>query len=308
MAHPTLETIAVLTASSTSGKACVSTLLSSPTTNAVRAIFRSESKAAPLRTAHANDPRLQIHTGVDAQNPQTVQNALSGCTVAFLITPHDPARGYGDDADLVANMIHAAVAAGVRHVIFGASWTVSAKDRVPTIASRFAPGEALLKELELEAGLKWTVIRGGFFLDNYANLMGGLKASDEVHFVDFCVPANDPRDIGRVAAAVADVGGKGFEGKVFEISGPERFWMRDAVRTVAEVVGRELRFVELSIEEVTEVLPPFMAELFKYLVERGEEAVPLSKDVELVTGKPAVSLREWVSEHKDQFILKDTEK
>lgn len=301
MVHTISETIAVLTASSTSGKACVSALLSSSTINTVRAIFRSESKAASLRAAHANDSRLQIRIGVDARDPQSIQSALSGCTVAYLITPHDPARGFDSDADLVANMINAAVAAGVRHIIFGASWTANAKDTVTIIASRFVPGELLLKQLEAEVGLKWTVLRGGFFYDNYVELMGGLKTSDEVHFIDFCAPANDPGDIGRVAAAVADAGGKGFEGKVFEISGPERFWMRDAVRTVAEVVGRELKFVEVNIEELVEVLPPFLTEAFTYMLERGEEAVPLSNDVESVTRKPATSFREWVSEHRDQF-------
>lgn len=41
--------------------------------------------------------------------------------------------------------------------------------------------------------------------------------------------------------------------------------MRDAESVTAEELGKELKFVELGVDEVVELLPPFLNELFRYL-------------------------------------------
>lgn len=298
---PSQETVGVITASSTSGAACVQALLSKYSKTKIRAIFRTEAKASMLPECDRMQPNLEIVTGVDATAPETLVKALSGCTVAFLVTPWDPSRGIEDDATLVTNMITAAAEAGVRHVVYCGSWTVNQPEKVSGLANRFIAGEELLKTLEKERGMTWTSLRGGFFFNNFQDLLGSLKTSDEVKFVDFCVPANDPRDIGRVAAAVASKGGRGFEGKVFEISGPERLWMGDVTNIFGSVLGRDIKFVKVPAAECLSVLPDFLKQAFEYLVEAGEKALPMSNDVERVTRQPAVSLAHWVAEHQGDF-------
>lgn len=301
MESPSQETVGVITASSTSGAACVQALLSKHSKTKIRAIFRTEAKAAMLPECDRMQPNLKIVTGVDASAPETLVKALSGCTVAFLVTPWDPSRGIADDATLVTNMISAAAEAGVRHVVFCGSWTVNQPEKVSGLARRFLPAEELLKTLEKDRGMTWTSLRGGFFYNNFRDLLGSLKTSDEVKFVDFCVPANDARDIGRVAAAVASKGGRGFEGKVFEISGPERLWMGDVANVFGCVLGRDIKFVKVPAEECLSGFPDFLKQGFEYLAEAGEKAVPLSNDVEMITGQPAVSLAHWVAEHQGDF-------
>lgn len=286
-------TIAIFTASSTSGTACIEALLASPNAPNIRAIYRSEAKAAVLRRTHNTAPNVSIITGIDARDKSTLVPALQGATIAFLVTPFDHAHGVADDAEMVSNMMYAAVEAGVKHIIFGASWTVRAADRLVLLAARFAPGEALLRKLEHEKGITWTVLRGGFFHSSYMHFFQTAKDS-QFRFLDFCAPSNDPNDIGRVAAAIASSNVKAHHGKLYEISGPERLWIRDVVTTITQ-------YVQVSVEECTKMMPLFLKQAFEYIVEAGEDAIPMSTDVERITGKPPVSFREWLMKSKQRF-------
>lgn len=202
-------------------------------------------------------------------------------------------------------MMTAAADAGVKHIIFGASWTVNAAKRLPGLSSRFAPGEALLMSLQKSHGLTWSVLRGGYFYSNYAEMrrVGSSGQADEFRFADFCVPANDPDDIGRVAAAIALVGGRGHEGKYYEISGPERLWMGDVAKAFFDILGRPTELVEMRGEDCLDTLPGFLKEAYEFMIEVGRDAVPFSADLEKVTGKKAVSLREWLQLHKDKLAV-----
>jgi (4-alkanoyl-5-oxo-2,5-dihydrofuran-3-yl)methyl phosphate reductase len=301
MSHPT---VAVLTASSTSGRACVDALLAQHAgLTTVRAIFRSEARAAPLRALTAGRSDVEIVTGVDATDRASLRRALDGAHVAFLVTPHAPGADMSGDAALVANMMEVAADVGVRHVLFGASWTVKAVAEIGVIASRFAPGEALLHKLKKERGMCWTVLRGGFFDDGVRQLCSatvrdrGVVAMPE----SFATPACDPKDIGRVAAAVAAVGGSGHDEKVYEISGPEMLTGRDVAAVLGTVLGKEVVYEAVGADEFLAPMPPFLRPLMAYMVREGKGAVPLSGDVEAVTGVPAVSFERWATENRGLF-------
>jgi uncharacterized protein YbjT (DUF2867 family) len=139
--------VSIVIASSNTGAACVEELLTNATYAGrvvTRAVFRSEEKAASLRTTHAAaiaSGDLQIVSGVDAKDPASLPAAFDGVTATYIITPHDPAAGFADDADLTAVMVHAAVAAGVKHVVFGGSWTVNAAEALTILAPRFVGTE-----------------------------------------------------------------------------------------------------------------------------------------------------------------------
>lgn len=157
----------IITASSNTGAACIEELLTRYAGSVVvRAVFRSEDKAVALRAKQAENPDLQVVVGVDASKPDSLAPAFEGAELAYIVTPLEHGRGFGEDADLNANMVNAAVAAGVRHIVFGGSWTVNALERVPDIAHRFAGTEALLRSLAAEGKLTWTSIRGGWYSQN----------------------------------------------------------------------------------------------------------------------------------------------
>lgn len=117
------QIIAVVNASAASVAGCVTSLLSSPSPHTIRAIFSTEAQADSLRASHGSNLHVEILTDVDAAGRASVKSALSGFTVAFLVTPDDPARGMHDDVVMVENTIRTAVDGGLGHMIFGASWT-----------------------------------------------------------------------------------------------------------------------------------------------------------------------------------------
>lgn len=304
--------VAVLTASSSSGSACVSDLLKREKGPSIRAVFRSEAKAEVLRREHGEDDRLEIVCGVDAYDEGSVESALRGCDVAFIVTPEDRSRGMADDAELTKNIIRAAVRADVQHVILGSSWTVRVSKEVRTIAARFQSSEELLEELrDSHKGLKWTILRGGFFHGNYAMFVKSVqKTSDSnvddggggvIRFADFHVPSNDPYDIGRVAAAVAAVGGVGHEYRTYEITGPCINSLADVADILSEVLSRPIDFINTPLNECTQGLPPFLQELFAYLCSHGDTAAPFSDDVLKVTGSSPVSLKDWIKLNRKLF-------
>lgn len=157
------QLVAVITASSNSGSACVDELIKrySNAVN-VRAVFRSEEKATSFRQKY---PSLEILTGVDAYKLDTLNKAFEGVNSALIVTPHDPVKGisedgFADDALLTANMINAAVNNGVKYIVLVASFTTHNPEKMKIIGSRFKPSEDLLIKLEKEKGIKWTVLRG----------------------------------------------------------------------------------------------------------------------------------------------------
>lgn len=51
--------------------------------------------------------------------------------------------------------------------------------------------------------VSWTVLRGGYFMNNFLHFKDSINGSGEIAFPAATVPAVDTRDIGRCAAAIA---------------------------------------------------------------------------------------------------------
>ncbi|CAM9728620.1 unnamed protein product [Discosporangium mesarthrocarpum] len=298
------EICAVVTASSNSGSACIDELLFKyPGSARIRAVFRTQAKASTFLEARGltDGSELDVVSGVDAKDKPSLKRAFEGASTALIVTPMDHAAGMQDDAMLTANMIEVAKACGVRHVVYVGSWTVHVPEQIKVISSRFVPTEKLLAD---DAdGLQWTSLRSGFFYNNLVQMMGSsIKAADAIVLPEgICLPAVDPADIGRAAAAVISVGGQGHHGKHYEISGPARLTLPGFAQAFTKGLGRPIACAPKSVEGFCEALPPFLAELIRYLVDAGEDAVPLSRDVEMLTGTPAVSFESWLKANIESF-------
>lgn len=310
--------IALFAASSQTGRAAVSTLLGwegrAPYMHGVRAVFRSEEKAgamakeATLRSSNKTRPpeaELSFASGFDAYDPPSkLAEAFSDSDVAILVTPHDPSRGFADDAMLQKNMMDAAVSGGVKHIVSVGSWTVRDAEHVPLLAARFAAPEDHLDTL----GVGWTSIRAGFFNPNLANLFGSLRTSDEIRFPAECAFAPcDPRDVGRVAATVAaDVASErgDHSGATYDVSGPELFTVADMAEVFAQALERpNICLAPTNVEEHAGTMPsPALEELLLHMGRKGASAVPFAPGaVKELTGEDAVSLYEWIKANKDLF-------
>jgi len=299
-AAATKRIAAVITASSNAGAACVQRLIElAPAGVEVRAVFRTEAKAASL----AGTPRdnVSVVTGPDASAPESLVAAFTGAETAVIVTPHDASRGMADDAALTAAMVNAAIDQGVKHIIYVGSWTVGAQDDLPALATRFAPTEALLRERAEAGAVQWTFLRSGFFFSNFAGMFGSLKAGDKLRFPAVAIPPMDPSAMGHVAAAIIADGGTKHYGKVYDVSGPELLTTAEMAAVFADALGRPITHEDVSVDEFCAPLPPFLQELVAYLSAKQADAIPLSADVEAVTGSKPKSLREWVGENPGLF-------
>jgi uncharacterized protein YbjT (DUF2867 family) len=116
----------------------------------------------------------------------------------------------------------------------------------------------------------------------------------------------DPRDIAAVAVRVLTEADR-HEGRAYALSGPEAISAAEQAAQLAQVVGRPLRFEELSRGEAEERLlrrhPRPVAEAFLASAERqraGGKAVVLPT-VRHLTGRPARTFRDWAADHVAAF-------
>jgi len=242
--------IGVMTASSNSGAQCVEELVKAGA--ATRAIFRSESKAEAAKAKYGEKVEVAV---ADATVPgEALTGAFKGCKYAVVVTPD---FDFAKDAELTGNMVRAAEEAGVSHVVFVGSWTVA--EGTGIIARRFVPTERLLEE----SSLKWTALRSGYFAGNYALLF----KQEDVYFPNVTIPPVDPKDIGRVAAAVClDPDSDKHHKQHYDISGPDQLTTEQIVDKVAKATGRQFRYHAVPVANLAPPAPPlFLIELLRYI-------------------------------------------
>jgi len=257
-----------------------------------RALARDPAKADALR---AKGVEVAI---ADLRRPETLPAAFEGVEKVFLVAPLA-----ADQVEMRRNAIRAAKAAGVRHVVM--STGLGADPASPLRLARMH-GENQ-KDLQ-ESGMAWTFLQPTFFMQNL--LMSAAEIRDHGTF-------HLPLDGGRVswidARDIAAVGVRAlvdgsFENRALPLTGPEALGGEEMARIFTEVLGREVRDLASSLEDakramlaagMPEELAAGLAELWA-LAPAGHLAQVLDT-VEKVTGRPARSFREFVSDHRATF-------
>jgi uncharacterized protein YbjT (DUF2867 family) len=112
-------------------------------------------------------------------------------------------------------------------------------------------------------------------------------------------------DIGAVIATVLME--DGHAGHSYGLTGPELLDMPAKVGILAEAIGRDIVFVELTVEEmreryraqgVPEEMIEFQIEVFGNVPEDAYQVTPV---VEQVTGRPPRTFAQWAAEHAAAF-------
>lgn len=286
----------IVTGNSNSGSACIDELYKKYSNNLkVRGVFRSDAKAEALKKKYSE---LEIITGCDASKKETLRKAFDGAQSAMIVTVHDSSRGFEEDARLTRNLIDSAVECGVKYVVLVASFTVINCEKMPIISSRFKPVEDHLEKLGKEIGLKWTVLRGGFFMENLLIGWNQLKSgNDTFSYPKITVPMIDTADIGRCAAACLAAENKDDHNKKkYSMNGPELLSSKDVVNCFSKVLNREIKYNELTKEAYYKFMPLGVAQIMDYLNEMGKEAAPYTNDVRSLTGH-SNSLEDFLKRH-----------
>jgi uncharacterized protein YbjT (DUF2867 family) len=161
-------------------------------------------------------------------------------------------------------------------------------------------------ERSIEAsGLPWTFLRPGMFAANVLFWWAPqIRAGDVVRWPYAAAPTAPIHERDIAAVAVRALLEDGHDGAEYVLTGPQSLTQREQVATIGDVLGRSLRFEELSPEGARRELgfpPPVMDMLLNaWAAALGQPALVTSTVAE-VTGRPARTFRDWVIDHADEL-------
>ncbi|MEV5572654.1 NAD(P)H-binding protein [Spirillospora sp. NPDC052269] len=270
-------------------------LITGATGNVGRHLVAELASAGHKVRALTRDPAsARFPTGVEVAATQDFP--LDGVSAVFV----NPAVFYGGFGDLLDRCREH----GVRRVVMlSSSSTLGAGPGNPI-------GELhLAKEQEIEAsGLEWAFPRPGAFAANAANWAEQIRATGVVTgpYAEAQTAPIHERDIAAVSAAMLTR--DDLVGTRPVLSGPESLTFTDQARLIGEVIGKDVRYEELSREEaraamlgggyMTPAIADSLLNLWEKCVGRADDVSP---EVERITGRPPRSFSEWVADNAGHF-------
>jgi NAD(P)H dehydrogenase (quinone) len=266
----------------------------------VRAMVRREDdRAAALRSAGA-----EVVVG-DLLEPGDVYRVVSGCGRVYF--GMSVSAGY-----LEAAVTMAAVAreAGVNALVNMSQMTVSEMSIQNTTPSRQQRQHWLAEQALTWSGLPVVTIRPTIFLETFLPLAGPTVRGRGRIELPFGLGKTSPiaaADVARaIATVLADPGPH--LGRIYELTGPRSQDMHGVAREFSDALNREVTYSDIPPEDWERELKK--AGLPEHLIGHLVAMAELNRagrydrqadGVERVTGRPAISVREFVSLYADEF-------
>jgi uncharacterized protein YbjT (DUF2867 family) len=266
----------------------------------VRAMVRREDeRAAALRAAGA-----EVVVG-NLLEPADVYRVVKGCQRVYFSMSVSP--GY-----LEAALIMAAVAreVGVNALVNMSQMTVSQMSIQNTTPSHQQRQHWLSEQALAWSGVPLVTIRPTMFLESFFPLAGPTirdRSRIELPFGRGKTSPVAAADVARVVAAVlADPGPH--IGRIYELTGPRSQDMHGVAREFSDALNREVTYSDIPPEDwdrqlknqqVAEHLALHLLTMAE--LHRAGRYDRMADGVQLVTGRPAMSIREFVSLHANEF-------
>ncbi|WP_454195315.1 NmrA family NAD(P)-binding protein [Nocardia sp. Marseille-Q1738] len=242
----------------------------------VRALTRDPQRAATLLPAG-----VELVAGTHTE-PGTLDAALNGVTGLHITVT-------AGVAETGPELVRRAVSAGVERITI--LW-----------GGYVGPAETAVAE----SGVAWTRLEPQEFMSNALTWVDSIRAEAVVR-EPFDLPSAvvHPADLGAVAATalIED----GHAGRAYNLTGPQALTTSERVAMVADALGRDLAFEQISYEQAIERLQQTGVSRAdaEYVVgwhaDPPESARTPDGTLERILGRPAHTFAEWVTEHKDHF-------
>ncbi|MEV0399945.1 NAD(P)H-binding protein [Actinoallomurus sp. NPDC050550] len=249
-----------------------------------------EVRALTRRPDRAGLPDTVEVVRGDLAEPDTLPAALRGVEAAFLFPVPGRVPGFIDVAEET----------GLRRVVLLSASAVTYER--PNAIGRVHQGA---EQAVTGAGLPWTILRPGAFMANDLNWAGQIRATGVVRGIgDGAATAPiDERDIAAVAVrALLD---DGHAGKAYLLTGPEALTEPERVRVLGEVLGRPLRFQELSVEEgraaMLAHMPAEVVDSMLAMRAEAKEMAEVSPAPADLLGRAPYTYAEWAAHHATDF-------
>ena len=216
--------------------------------------------------------------------------SLEGIEVLFMVSGSENPNRVQQHKDF----IDAAKIAGVSHIIYLSFYNAS-KNSIFTLGRDHYATEEYIKE----NGFKYTFLRDNFYADFFVDLCreyGEIKGPAGNGKVSAVVRS----DVSEVVAKILENPGK-CENQTLNMTGPEELSMDEIVKTVSKYFGKEIKYIEETVEEAYESRKIWKAEQWEYdswvstytAIAENEQS-GISNDIEKVLGRKATSLVEYL--------------
>lgn len=223
----------------------------------------------------------------DLAEPESLKPALAGADSVFVLVSGAVAS--------IDGVVEQAKAADVRRVVLVSSQGVGT-GRYPADHEDAVTG----------SGLEWTILRPGGFDSNTLQWAGIVRERRMVAapFGDVGLPTVDPLDIAEVASVALRE--PGHESRIYTLTGPGLISPREQAAAIADALGEEVRFSELSREDakarMAAIMPEWVAEVtLDILGDPTPAELAVSPDVQRVLGRAAQPYQEWVGRNVAAF-------
>ena len=267
------------------GRHVVEQLLEKVPAEEITAVVRDESKAADLA---ARGVRLAV---ADYNAPETFDGLFTSGDKVLLISGNEFDKGRVGQHRAV---IDAAGAAGVSLLAYTSA--------PGSLTAALADDHRATEDVLLASGLPYTLLRNGWYHENYTENLAPVLAHDAVVQAAGEGRIASASRADYAAAAVAVLTGEGHENKTYELSGDEAWGFAEYAAELSRQTGKEIAYSPVSPETFASILtgaglPEVLAGILAGVdvsIEKGELAVTTG-DLSRLTGRPTTPISESVA-------------
>jgi NAD(P)H dehydrogenase (quinone) len=238
----------------------------------------------------------EVATITDYGDAGSMEAACAGVTTLFLVS----GREHPERLRQHVCAVDAAVAAGVERIVY-LSFLGAAPDATFTLARQHHATEEHIRS----KGVAFTFLRSSLYLDfvpwiaSAAGVIAGPAGNGRMAPV-----ARD--DVAETVAVVLTT--RAHDGATYDNTGPHAFSFAEAAVELSRASGREVRYVDETLEEAWESRRPTGAPdweiegwITSYLAIANGELDVVGDTVERLTGHPPQSLPEFLEAHPESY-------
>ncbi len=247
---------------------------------------------------------IEKYKGVEAvvgdyADRASLELALKGIEKVYLVSPSLP-----DQVRLLTNFVNIARLNGVKHIVKLSALGTATESPVGLLRMH-----AEIENHISKSGMAYTFLRPHFFMENLLGNVATVRKDGAIYspLGETGISMVSVVDIAAVAARTLT--GKGHEGKIYTITGPEAVTYDGIARALSTAIHKPVAYVPVSFEAAKQGMiqmgmPEWIADdlvrLMKTWIEgKGSQVSP---DVEKITGKKPISIEEFFRIHRSMFL------
>ncbi|WP_029114562.1 SDR family oxidoreductase [Mycobacterium sp. URHB0044] len=198
----------------------------------LRALVRDESTADGVRERNA-----ELVVG-DLDDPRSLPPAFDGVQDVWLLTPNGPRAPENN-----MNAVWAARQAGVERIV-----RLSVVGAAHTAPNRSGRLHALSDREIQECGMRWTILRPHWFMQNLLNEAADIAATGtfSLNMASARIGMIDVRDIAECAALVLLDDPDRHHGQTYTLTGPQSLTFDEVADHTSLALGRSISYVPVS--------------------------------------------------------------